>query len=68
MPVDIITDQWKPHLRQYRQETFCYGPLSCRLYKAGPRRKVRGRKGMVYEEGDWVDEDAVAGREGAPDS
>ena len=25
-------------------ETFCYGPLSCPRYKAGPKRKVEGRK------------------------
>lgn len=68
MPVEIITDHWKPHLRSYRRETFCYGPLSCRLYKAGPRRRVRGRKGMVYEEPDWVDDEAVAGRKDTPDS
>jgi hypothetical protein len=30
--------------------------LSCKLYKAGPNRKVQGRKGMVYVEEDWVDQ------------
>jgi hypothetical protein len=43
-------------------ETFCYGPKSCSFYKAGPMRKVPGRKGMVWEEEDWVDEDATAHR------
>jgi hypothetical protein len=47
MPVEVILDQWQPDVRRYRQETFCYGPKSCRLYAAGPVRKVPGRKGMV---------------------
>jgi hypothetical protein len=62
MPVEIILDQWNPSRRKYRYETFCYGPLSCRLYKAGPTRKVEGRNGMVWEEADWVDEDATGHR------
>ena len=57
MPVEIIVDNWNPRGRKkYRFETFCYGPLSCKLYKAGPSRKVEGRNGMVYVEEDWVDE------------
>ena len=57
MPVEIIVDNWNPRgLRKYRSETFCYGPLNCQLYKAGPNRKVEGRNGMVYVEEDWVDE------------
>ena len=57
MPVEIIVDNWNPRGRKkYRSETFCYGPLSCQLYKAGPNRKVEGRNGMVYIEEDWVDE------------
>jgi hypothetical protein len=63
MPVEIIIDPWNPGKRKYRFETFCYGPLSCKLYKAGPTRKVGGRNGMVYEEEDWVDEDAAGHRE-----
>ena len=64
MPVEIIVDNWNPRgRRKYRFETFCYGPLNCELYKAGPNRKVEGRKGMVYVEEDWVDEDAVSHRE-----
>ena len=63
MPVEIIIDNWNPGKRKYRFETFCYGPLSCKLYKAGPTRKVEGRNGMVYEEEDWVDEDATGHRE-----
>ncbi|MGI5823789.1 MAG: hypothetical protein ACOX6Z_07590 [Dethiobacteria bacterium] len=64
MPVEIIVDNWNPRgRRKYRFETFCYGPLSCKLYKAGPNRKVEGRKGMVYVEEDWVDEEAVSHRE-----
>ncbi len=62
MPVEMIIDQWNPRRRKYRFETFCYGPKSCAFYKAGPTRKVPGRKGMVWEEPDWVDEDAVSHR------
>jgi hypothetical protein len=63
MPVEIIIDNWNPRKRKYRFETFCYGPLSCKFYKAGPTRKVEGRNGMIYEEEDWVDEEATAHRE-----
>ena len=56
MPVEIIIDNWNPRgRRKYRFETFCYGPLNCKLYKAGSNRKVEGRNGMVYVEEDWVD-------------
>ena len=62
MPVEMIIDQWNPSQKRYRFETFCYGPKSCSFYKAGPTRKVPGRKGMSYEEQDWVDEDATTHR------
>ncbi|HIE54678.1 MAG TPA: hypothetical protein EYP90_05790 [Chromatiaceae bacterium] len=62
MAVEIIVDHWNPRQKRYRTETFCYGPKSCGFYKAGPIRKVPGRKGMVWEEADWVDEDATAHR------
>jgi len=62
MPVEMIVDQWNPEVRRYRRETFCYGPKSCPRYSAGPTRKVPGRRGMSYEEEDWVDEDATAHR------
>ncbi len=62
MAVEMIIDQWNPSNKQYRFETFCYGPKSCSFYKAGPTRKVPGRKGMSWEEQDWVDEDAVSHR------
>jgi hypothetical protein len=62
MAVEMIIDQWNPRQRRYRQETFCYGPLSCPVYRAGPTRKVPGRKGMSWEEEDWVDQDAVSHR------
>ncbi len=65
MPVEITIDQWNPSKKKYRFETFCYGPKSCSFYKAGPIRKVPGRSGMVWEEEDWVDEDATSHR--APD-
>ena len=62
MPVEMIVDHWNPSVRRYRRETFCYGPKSCSLYKSGPTRKIPGRKGMTWEEEDWVDEDATADR------
>jgi hypothetical protein len=63
MPVEIIVDHWNPTRRHYREETFCYGPLSCPLYKAGPTRKVPGRKGMRWEEADWIEAEGVSHRE-----
>ena len=65
MPVEIIIDNWNPSIRKHRFETFCYGPLNCPFYKAGPKRKVEGRNGMIYVEEDWVDQDQTAHR--APD-
>lgn len=62
MAVEMIIDQWNPRQRRYRTETFCYGPLSCRIYKPGPTRKVPGRRGMSYTEEDWVDQDATSHR------
>jgi hypothetical protein len=62
MPVEIIVDHWNPSAKRYRFETFCYGPKSCPVYRAGARRKVPGRKGMTYTEEDWVDEDATSHR------
>ena len=62
MPVEILVDHWNPSNKRYRFETFCYGPKSCPLYRAGAARKVPGRKGMTWEEEDWVDEDATAHR------
>jgi len=63
MAVEMIIDQWDPRVRRYRTEAFCYGPLSCPLYQAGPVRKVPGRQGMTWVEEDWVDEEAVSHRE-----
>jgi len=60
MPVEITLDQWKPDIREYRRETFCYGPKSCPAYRAGAARKVPGRNGMTWEEEDWVDEEATS--------
>jgi hypothetical protein len=63
MPVEMIIDQWNPSRRRYRTETFCYGPRSCPLYKAGPARTVPGRRPeMIYTEEDWVDEEATSHR------
>jgi hypothetical protein len=63
MSVEMIIDQWNPHIKCYRFETFCYGPKSCHLYKAGPKRTVPGRKGMTWEEPDWIDEEETNRRE-----
>jgi hypothetical protein len=63
MAVEMIIDQWKPSVRRHRRETFCYGPRGCPLYKAGSTRKVPGRKGMSWEEEDWIDEDATGHRD-----
>ncbi len=62
MAVEMTIDQWNPSNVRYRRETFCYGPKSCAFYKAGPTRKVPGRRGMSWEEEDWVDEEATAHR------
>ena len=62
MPVEMIVDHWNPSEKKYRFETFCYGPKSCLLYRAGVTRKVPGRRGMSWEEEDWVDEDATSHR------
>jgi hypothetical protein len=62
MPVEMIIDQWNPGRRPDRTETFCYGPRACRLYQAGPARTVPGRRGMIYTEEDWVDDEATSHR------
>jgi hypothetical protein len=62
MPVEIVVDHWNPDQKRYHYETFCYGPKSCRLYRPGATRKVPGRRGMTYEEEDWVDEEETAHR------
>jgi hypothetical protein len=62
MAVEMIIDQWNPSNVRYRREPFCYGPKSCVFYKAGPTRKVPGRRGMSWEEEDWVDDEATAHR------
>lgn len=63
MPVEITADNWKPERKTYRTETFCYGPLTCPNYKSGPTRKVRGRRGEIFEEEDWVDEQDYSHRD-----
>lgn len=62
MAVEMIIDQWNPEKKQYRRETFCYGPKSCPKYQAGPTRKVPGRNGTSWEEEDWVDDEATSER------
>lgn len=58
----MIIDPWNQSKKRHRTETFCYGPLECDFYKAGQTRKVPGRKGMTYEEEDWVDEERTGHR------
>lgn len=62
MAVVLTIDQWNPQQKKYRTETFCFGPLSCPVYRAGATRKVPGRRGMSYEEEDWVDEEETSHR------
>jgi hypothetical protein len=63
MAVEMIIDHWNPSQRKFRTETFCYGPKLCSIYKSGPIRKVPGRKGMIWEEEDWIDEQDTGHRE-----
>ena len=62
MPVIMTVDRWNSQQKQYRFETFCYGPTACSLYNAGPTRTVPGRNGIVWEERDCVDAEATAHR------
>lgn len=62
MAVEMIIDHWNPDRKKHRRETFCYGPKSCRFYRPGPTRKVPGRRGMSFDEGDWIDEQGTEHR------
>jgi hypothetical protein len=62
MAVEMTMDQWNPEKKQYRKETFCYGPKSCPKFQPGPIREVPGRNGTTWLEEDWVDEDATSHR------
>ena len=55
LELEVYRERGHRRLASRTYETFCYGPLNCKLYKAGPNRKVEGRNGMVYVEEDWVD-------------
>lgn len=49
-------------VKRYRQETFCYGPLSCPLYDMGPPRKVPYfDEPPLLDEG-WMDDICTEGR------
>lgn len=50
MSVEIIIERWHPKNNIFRRETFCYGPLSCIFYIAGPTRVVPRAMGKFYEE------------------
>ncbi len=62
MPVTIVIDHWSPDKKRFREETFCYGPKACPLFKSGPPRRVPGRNRQVWIEEDWVDEEETAHR------
>ena len=62
MAVEMMVEPWPPHAYRYRTEAFCYGPKSCTRYAAGPLRRVPGRKGMVWEEPEWLDEEFTGHR------
>ncbi len=62
MAVEMTLDQWDPKEKQYRRETFCYGPKSCPKYLAGPVREVPGRNATTWTEEGSVDEEATAHR------
>jgi hypothetical protein len=62
MPVDMIIDHWNPSKKQYRFETFCYGPKSCSFYRPGlaltanqeTERVFEGRKIKVQPAWKWA--------------
>jgi len=62
MTVEIIVDHWKPNIKRYRYEIFCYGPKSCPLHRPGPLRKVPGRNGMSWTEEDWIEQGQLSHR------
>lgn len=62
MAVEMIIDHWSPAQKKHRIETFCYGPKSCALYRAGAKRVVPGRQGMSWTEENWIDEEETAHR------
>jgi hypothetical protein len=62
MAVEMVVDHWNPEKKKYRIETFCYGPKSCTLYRAGAKRVVPGRRGMSWTEENWIDEEATGHR------
>ena len=47
MPVEMILDHWNPSKKRYRARPTC---------------KVPGRKGLSYNEEDWVDKEATTHR------
>ena len=59
VPPDLPTYRERGH-RRLDARTYESKCLTC--IRAGPKRKVPGRKGMSYTEEDWVDEDATSHR------
>ena len=45
MAVDMILDQWNPHVRRYRTETFCYGRCRVRSTSRVLRERSRAAEG-----------------------
>lgn len=63
MAVELVSSPWNPLLRRHRRETYCYGPKSCPLYKAGPPRDVLGPDGALYPQAE-ADHDRVSAHRG----
>jgi hypothetical protein len=59
MPVDVIRDRWKPHIREHREEMFWYGPKACPVYRPGA---MRTSPGLRYDEENREDGDATSHR------
>ena len=62
MSVEIIMDRWDATVKRHRYETFCYGPRSCALYRAGRLRTVPWKGGPAWEEPEWLDDEATSHR------
>jgi len=60
MATEMIIDQWNPSKKRWRFETHCYGPKGCPRYKAGPPRRVQGRKRYMV----WIDDDVEREEDG----
>lgn len=62
MPVEMIIDHWESGEEGVPLRDVLLRPEVLPLYRAGATRKVPGRRGMVYEEENWVDEEETSHR------